>query len=62
MVVTAGGRLLQEGIDYIVNYQTGDVQILNEALRNSNIPIEISSENIILFSKKKKIFGYQCRA
>ena len=31
VVVTAGGRVLQEGVDYLVNYQTGDVQILNES-------------------------------
>ena len=55
VVVTAGGRLLQEGIDYIVNYQTGDVQILNEALRNSNIPIEISTESNSFYSQQKRI-------
>ena len=57
VVVTAGGRLLQEGIDYIVNYQTGDVQILNEALRNSNIPIEISSESNSFYSQQKRRFS-----
>ena len=43
-----------KGIDYIVNYQTGDVQILNEALRNSNIPIEIQLKVIHLFSTKRR--------
>ena len=57
VVVTAGGRLLQEGIDYIVNYQTGDVQILNEALRNSNIPIEISTESNSFYSQQKRRFS-----
>src|SRR5690606_15454865 len=37
--VTAGGRLLQEGIDYTVNYQAGTVQILDEGLKASNVPI-----------------------
>jgi cell surface protein SprA len=29
VVVTAGGRILVEGIDYSVNYQLGRVQILD---------------------------------
>ena len=57
VVVTAGGRLLQEGIDYIVNYQTGDVQILNEALKNSNIPVEISTESNSFYSQQKRRFS-----
>ncbi len=39
VVVTAGGRVLVEGIDYSVNYQLGRVQIL-DLLRASNTPIE----------------------
>ena len=56
VVVTAGGRVLQEGVDYLVNYQTGDVQILNESLKNSNIPIEISTESNSFFSQQKRRF------
>ncbi|MAT79906.1 MAG: cell surface protein SprA [Flavobacteriales bacterium] len=57
VVVTAGGRMLQEGVDYLVNYQTGDVQILNESLKNSNIPIEISTESNSLYSQQKRRFS-----
>ena len=57
VIVTAGGRLLQEGTDYIVNYQTGDVQILNEVLKNSNIPIEISTESNSFYSQQKRRFS-----
>ena len=32
--VTAGGRLLQEGLDYTVNYQMGRVTILNAGVKN----------------------------
>ena len=49
-----------QGIDYIVNYQTGDVQILNESLKNSNIPIEISTESNSLTHNKKKVFRNKC--
>ena len=59
VTVTAGGRVLQEGVDYIVNYQTGNVDIINQALANSNIPIEISTEsNSFYQSTKEKIFWF----
>ena len=55
--VSAGGRLLQEGIDYTVNYQAGRVQILDETLKNSNIPIEISTESNSFYAQQKKRFS-----
>ena len=54
--VTAGGRLLQEGLDYTVNYQIGRVTILNEGIKNSNIPIEVSTESNTLFGQQNKRF------
>ena len=56
VVVTAGGRVLQEGIDYTVNYQLGRVQILDEALKASNTPIDVSVENNSLFGQQTKRF------
>jgi cell surface protein SprA len=56
VVVTAGGRVLQEGIDYTVNYQLGRVQILDEALKASNTPIDVSVENNSLFGQQNKRF------
>ena len=55
--VTAGGRVLQEGLDYTVNYQAGRVQILDESLKNSNVPIEISTESNSFYSQQKKRFS-----
>jgi len=55
--VTAGGRLLQEGIDYIVNYQTGNVDIINPTIANSNIPIEISTESNSFYNQQKRRFS-----
>lgn len=54
--VTAGGRLLQEGVDYTVNYQLGRVTILDEGLKSSNIPIEVSTESNSFFAQQKKRF------
>jgi cell surface protein SprA len=55
--VRAGGRILQEGIDYTVNYVGGTVQILDEGLRNSNIPIEVSVENNAIFGQQTRRFS-----
>ncbi|MCF7559258.1 cell surface protein SprA [Sabulilitoribacter multivorans] len=54
--VTAGGRVLVEGIDYTVNYQLGRVQILDEALKASNTPIEVSTENNAVFGQQTRRF------
>lgn len=54
--VTAGGRLLQEGIDYTVNYQAGTVQILDEGLKASNTPIAVSVENNAIFGQQTRRF------
>ncbi len=54
--VTAGGRVLVEGIDYTVNYTAGTVQILDEALKASNTPIEVSTENNAVFGQQTRRF------
>ncbi|AUP81582.1 T9SS outer membrane translocon Sov/SprA [Flavivirga eckloniae] len=54
--VVAGGRVLVEGIDYTVNYQLGRVQILDEALKASNTPIEVSTENNAVFGQQTRRF------
>ena len=54
--VTAGGRVLVEGIDYTVNYQLGRVEILDEALKASNTPINVSVENNAVFGQQTRRF------
>lgn len=54
--VTAGGRQLQEGIDYTVNYQAGTVQILDPSLEASDTPINISVENNAVFGQQTRRF------
>ena len=56
VVVTAGGRVLVEGIDYSVNYQAGRVQILDPSLQASNTPIEVSVENNATFGQQTRRF------
>ncbi len=56
VVVTAGGRTLQEGIDYTVDYNAGRVIILDQALLNSSTPIQVSTENNSVFNQQTKRF------
>ena len=56
VTVTAGGRTLQEGVDYTVNYQLGRVIILDESLKASNVPIQVSTENNAVFGQNTKRF------
>jgi len=56
VVVTAGGRILVEGIDYSVNYQLGRVQILDPSLQASNTPISVSLENNSIFGQQTRRF------
>jgi len=55
--VSAGGRQLVEGVDYTVDYQLGRVQILDEALKASGTPIDISVENNAAFGQQSKRFA-----
>ncbi|WP_166920679.1 T9SS outer membrane translocon Sov/SprA [Flavobacterium poyangense] len=56
VVVTAGGRVLVEGIDYSVDYQLGRVQILDPSLQASNTPIQVSLENNSIFGQQTRRF------
>jgi len=56
VIVTAGGRTLLEGQDYTVNYQIGRVYIIDEALKSSNIPINVSVENNAVFGQQTRRF------
>ena len=58
VTVTSGGRELVEGVDYVVDYQMGRVQIVNPALEASNAPIEVSVENNATFNlQTRRFFG-----
>lgn len=54
--VTAGGRILVEGIDYLVDYQSGTVEITNPSLEASNMPIQVSVENNLIFGGQSTRF------
>ncbi len=52
--VTAGGRILQEGTDYTVDYNVGKVTITNPGILNSGQDIRITYETNELFGIQQK--------
>ena len=52
--VMAGGRQLQEDVDFIVDYTQGKVKVINQGLLESGTPISISTESEDLFSMQRK--------
>jgi len=56
VTVTAGGRQLVEGVDYVVDYQLGRVQVLDPSLEASGTPISATVENNTFFNQQQKTF------
>lgn len=52
--VSAGGASLVEGRDYEVDYATGKVRILNDAILSSGVPVNVSFEDNTLFGFQTK--------
>lgn len=55
VTVTAGGQKLVEGSDFEVDYGTGRVKILNDAIIASGVPVNVSFED-------NTVFGFQTKA
>ncbi len=56
VVVTAGGQTLKENVDYVVDYNLGQVQIINQAIINSGVPVNVSFENNANFGLQQRSF------
>jgi cell surface protein SprA len=54
--VMAGGQILKEGVDYIVDYGSGTVRIINPGILSSNIPVNVSFENNLGFGFQERGF------
>ncbi|MBS1566939.1 MAG: cell surface protein SprA, partial [Bacteroidetes bacterium] len=52
--VTSGGTVLKEGIDYSVDYNLGTVKILNQAIINSGVPVNVQFENNSSFGLQQR--------
>jgi cell surface protein SprA len=56
VIVTAGSTPLKEGTDYTVNYQTGNINIINKGVLESGQQIKIRFEKTDLFNFRRKSF------
>ena len=54
--VTAGGRVLQEGVDYDINYDLGTIKIINAAILNSGLPVQVNFENNATFGLQQRSY------
>ncbi len=54
VTVRAGGQILKEGVDYDIDYNTGRLKIINDAILNSGVPVNVSFEDNQLFGLQAK--------
>lgn len=52
--VTAGGRELQENVDYTVDYTMGRVKIINQGIAEAGTPIQVKLESNSMFNMQTK--------
>ncbi|RFS24572.1 cell surface protein SprA [Chitinophaga silvatica] len=58
VTVTAGGQLLRENVDYIIDYNLGRLKVINAGILNSGVPINVQFENNALFGQQvRNYFG-----
>lgn len=58
MVVTAGGQELHEGSDYSVDYNAGEVTILNQSIIDAGTAVNVSLESLTDYGQMRKtMFG-----
>ncbi len=56
VTVTAGGQPLIENVDYIIDYNLGSLKIINQAIINSGVPVNVQYENNASFGIQQRSF------
>jgi cell surface protein SprA len=56
VTVTAGGQTLVEGTDYDINYDLGTIKIINQAILNAGIPVQVNFENNATFGIQQRSY------
>jgi cell surface protein SprA len=54
VTVTAGGQVLRENIDYEINYDLGSLKVINQAIINSGVPVNVNYENNATFGLQNR--------
>lgn len=52
VTVNAGGQMLRENVDYIIDYNLGRIKIINGGVLASGVPINVQFENNALFGQQ----------
>ncbi len=52
VTVTAGGQMLREDIDYLIDYNMGRIKIINGGVLSAGVPINVQFENNALFGQQ----------
>ncbi len=52
--VTAGGQQLKENVDYTINYDLGTIKIINQAITNAGLPVQVNYENNASFGLQQR--------
>jgi cell surface protein SprA len=56
VTVTAGGQVLQENVDYEINYDLGTLRVVNTAIINSGVAVDIQFENNATFGLQQRSY------
>ena len=48
--------MLRENIDYVIDYISGTVRVINEAIRNSGVPVNVQFENNATFGVQQRTY------
>ncbi|WP_235921015.1 T9SS outer membrane translocon Sov/SprA [Foetidibacter luteolus] len=56
VTATAGGQVLQENVDYIIDYNLGTLKVINQAIINSGVPVQVQFENNANFGLQQRTF------
>ena len=56
VTVTSGGQTLQENVDYEINYDLGTLRVINQAIINSGVPVNIQYENQAAYGIQQRNF------
>lgn len=56
VTVSAGGQKLNENVDYTINYDLGTIKIINQAIINAGLPVQVNFENNATFGLQQKSY------
>jgi cell surface protein SprA len=56
VTVSAGGQVLKENVDYMIDYNLGTVKIINSAIITSGVPVNVQFENNASFGIQQRNF------